>query len=290
MRNAKHETAKKKSPYKVLTDRLIEKLEAGTVPWRAGWAAGGAPRNLISGKPYRGINVFVLGLAGYNSPYWLTFNQAKKRGGSIRKGEHGTPVSFWKLVESSKLNEETGKREPVTVPLLRYYIVFNLEQTRGIDDPGLPQDATPPDPIEAAQEIVDNMPRRPAIRPGKPCYIPSTDTVRLPALERFRSAAEYYGTAFHELAHSTGHPSRLGRPGITRRNRFGSEDYSKEELIAEMTSAFLCNSAGIVPATLDNSAAYIRSWLRALRDDRRVLVHAAGAAQKAADFILKKTS
>jgi antirestriction protein ArdC len=227
----------------------------------------------------------VLALSGYSSRYWLTFNQAKKKGGSVRKGEKGTPVVFWKWLEKEAEDPETGEKTTDRIPLLRYYTVFNLEQTHGVEDSEL---AEKPEisPIDAAQAIISNMPRRPSMVPGRPAYNAKADIVSLPTFERFDRAEDFYSTAFHELAHSTGHGSRLGRKEEVEATFFGDPDYSKEELVAEMTAAYLSNEAGITTQTLENSAAYIKGWLEVFSGDRKMLVCAAAAAQKAADFIL----
>jgi len=269
----------------IITERIIEHMKKGNVPWRKGWIGGGAPCNLVTGKAYRGVNVFVLAMAGYSSRYWLTFHQARKKGGSVKKGEKGTPVVFWKWLEKEREDPETGEKSTDRIPLLRYYTVFNLEQTRGIKEPGL-ADKPEMSPIDAAQAIISNMPQRPAMVPGRPAYNARADIVSLPAFRRFTRAEDFYSTAFHELAHSTGHGSRLGRKEVVEATLFGDPDYSKEELVAEMAAAFLCNEAGISPQTLENSAAYIKGWLKVFKDDRKMLVCAAAAAQKAADFIL----
>jgi antirestriction protein ArdC len=275
----------RKDAYDIVTERIIDIMNQGVVPWRQGWTGGGRPCNLVTGKPYRGINVFVLALSGYSSRYWLTFNQAKKKGGSVRKGEKGTPVVFWKWLEKETEDSETGEKTTDRIPLLRYYTVFNLEQTHGIEDSEL---AEKPEisPIDAAQAIISNMPRRPAMVPGRPAYNAKADIVSLPTFKRFDRAEDFYSTAFHELAHSTGHGSRLGRKEVVEATFFGDPDYSKEELVAEMTAAYLSNEAGITTQTLKNSAAYIKGWLEVFSGDRKMLVCAAAAAQKAADFIL----
>jgi len=280
-------------PYAVITDRIIELLEKGVIPWHRPWAGGEAPRNLASGKPYRGINPFLLSAAGYASSWWLTFNQAKQRGGHVRKGEQSTPVVFWKwLIVPDKESGEPGKRK--RIPFLRYYRVFNVEQCEGIEAPALklPGGACGGfSPIEAAERIVQTMPKAPAIVTGEPraYYRPATDTVNMPARELFESGEGYYTTLFHELTHSTGHASRLSRPGVGDVAAFGSQTYSREELIAEMGAAYLCGEAGIVQRTIDNAASYIASWLKRLKDDRKLIIVAAAQAQKAADFILGRS-
>ncbi len=286
-----------KSVYEIITERILEKLEAGTVPWHKPWAAGGAPRNLISGKEYRGVNVFLLGCQGFTSPYWVTFKQAKQLGGSVRKGERATPVVFWKWIERASEDPETGDTETKQIPLIRYYSVFNAEQCDGISHARLEaqQDEPAPfDPIEAAEAIVASYPKPPSIsEDGRSAafYRPATDSIHTPKREAFDSEANYYLTLFHEAVHSTGHESRLARPGVSNPIRFGSHDYTQEELVAEMGAAFLTAEAGIdAEGLMDNSAAYVASWLKALRNDKKLVVFAGAQAQKAVDHILDRSS
>lgn len=272
------------SVYEIVTEKIITQLESGVAPWRKPWRTQ-EPCNLVSQKPYRGINTFLLAAQAMPSRYWLTFKQAANLGGHIRKGEHSSMVVFWN-VGKEKLNEKTGKKS--TPFLLRYYSVFNLSQTEGIAVKlGLAEASARPVPdIEACERIVSAMPHAPAIeRSNAAWYRPRTDTVGIPSKTEFSKSEEYYSTLFHELTHSTGHPSRVGREGIMEHNQFGGVDYSKEELIAEMGAAMLCGITGIAPATLENSAAYLRSWIDALHGDSRLLVSAASQAQKAADYI-----
>ncbi len=276
--------------YQVITDRVITLLEQGVIPWQKPWQGGQTlPRNAVSGREYRGVNVFLLHAMSYASPYWLTFNQAKELGGTVRRGEKACPVVFWKWLES---DDPADSRR---IPFLRYYSVFNVGQCDGIPADKVPSlDGTRREhsPIAEAEGIVATMPRRPEIRGGldRAFYSPGADFVGMPAPESFRSAEDFYSVLFHELTHATGHASRLNRKGVAGTDgewsAFGSTPYAKEELVAEMGAAFLCGQAGIVERTLDNSAAYVASWLQRLKDDRRLVVHAAAQAQKAADFIL----
>ena len=277
--------------YQIVTDQIIGKLEQGTVPWRVPYRGGaaGAPKNLASGKAYRGVNVFLLAVEawcrGYDSSYWVTYRQAQERGAHVKKGEKSTLVVFWKELEVA--DRETG--EPTKVPVLRYYRVFNAAQCEGLRVPDA--GAVEPlafTPIEAAQRIVEAFAGGPSIEYGHtyPCYVPKADAVRMPDKERFTSSEEVYSTLFHELGHATGHSSRLDRGVDREQNAFGSERYSREELVAEMAAAFLCGEAGIEQVTLDNAAAYIAGWLKRLKDDKKLVVSAAGAAQKAADWVL----
>ena len=288
----------KKDVYDVITARIMELLDKGIVPWKQPWRGGraGKPKNLTSGKDYRGVNTFLLHCAnmaaGYDSPYWLTFQQAKERGGNVRKGEHGMPVVFWNWVEKEKTDSQTGATTTEEIPFLKYYTVFNVEQCEGIDYPKPDTQGTPLDfqPIAECEAVVDGFTDKPAIEHdghGRAFYQPSTDTVHLPDKGRFDAEHTYYTTLFHELAHSTGHESRLGRHKDQKCAAFGSTDYGKEELIAEMGAAFLSGHCGIDGQTIENSAAYIDGWRRAIRQDKKLVVHAAAQAQKAADYILK---
>ena len=274
--------------YQIITDRIIEIMEQGIVPWRKPWNIGceTGPLNLISKKHYQGINCFLLSCHNFGSPYWLTYKQALGLGGKINKGEKGTPVIFWKMYDKEDPESDNGI---CTIPFLRYYTVFNTEQCKNIIIP-TPEISTwvEHDPIEAAEVVIIGMPNRPAVELGgtRACYSPALDLVRVPELFRYEQAEEYYSTFFHELAHATGHESRLNREGITGNHFFGDLVYSREELVAEMTAAFLCGHIGIATATLQNSAAYIQSWIKVLRGDKRLAITAAAQAQKAADYIL----
>lgn len=273
--------------YEIVTQSIIKQLEAGVAPWRKPWRTE-TPANLVSKKEYRGINIFLLAFQGYGSRYWLTYRQAQALGGNVKKGAHGSKVVFWKIDEYQKENEETGETENHKSILLRYYTVFSLEQCEGIKSP---EPGRVINPIEQCESIVKRMPNPPRFeQDSRACYWPTTDTVGMPARSAFNSAEEYYSTLFHELTHSTGHPSRVGREGIMEHNPFGSEEYSKEELVAEMGAAMLCGVAGIESRTLDNSASYLQSWINRLRSDSRLIVSAASQAQKGADYILARTA
>jgi antirestriction protein ArdC len=274
------------SVYSIVTAKIIKQLENGVAPWRKPWRAE-APCNLVTGKLYHGINPFLLAPQGYGSRYWLTFNQANKLGGHVRKGEKSSLVTFWNIGQEKITTSADGvprKSKPI---LLRYYNVFNVEQTDGIADKlGLGKSGPRVASIEACEAIVKQMPNAPRLEQSdRAWYRPSTDSVGMPSKNLFATSEEYYSTLFHELTHSTGHSSRVGREGIEQLNTFGSESYSKEELIAEMGAAMLCGVTGITPATIQNSASYLQHWIRALRGDSKLLVSAASQAQRAADYI-----
>ena len=269
--------------YDRITERIVSLLAQGTVPWHKPWSIKtGMPRNLISQKPYRGINVFLLLAMNYESPHWLTLRQANLLSGQIKPGEKSCPVVFWKPMKVKDKETSVEKK----IPFLRLYHVFNVAQCTGLKNIPPADDSAFVQTMPA--EIVAQMPQPPAIKHGMAaaCYSPVRDTVDMPDRERFDAEDNYHATLFHELVHATGHEKRLKRAGIVERNGFGSDPYGKEELIAEMGSAFLCGYAGIVDRTINSSAAYLEGWLKQLQQDRTLIVHAAAQAQKATDFIL----
>lgn len=286
--------------YQIVTDKIISHLENGVAPWRQPWRADDqGPRNL-DGHRYRGINVLLLIMEsmsnGYQSPYWLTFNQAKAKGGSVKKGEKSTVIVFWKKIMVREKNEATGKIEKKIIPMLRYYRVFNLEQTEGVKVPrkvledqlAASKPADDLDPIAEAEAIIKGYKDSPMItkRGSRAYYVPSTDKITVPPMKAYDTAEEFYSTLFHEMAHSTGHEKRLDRFS-GKNGAFGSHDYGREELVAEMANAFLCAEAGI-HTTVENSAAYLASWIKVIKEDNRAVVVAAGQAQRAADLIMDR--
>ena len=285
--------------YGIVTEKIINLLESGIVPWRKPWTSTGLPRNLVSKKPYKGVNYFLLSATKYVSPFWLTYRQASELGGHVRKGEESTIVIFWKVEDSKRSNEyleveETDDKDRRRF-LLRFYRVFNLEQCE------LPQsvlDKLPKietyqhDPIEAAERIIANMPNPPEIQyaGSKAFYSPITDRITLPPRELFTSAEEFYASLDHEASHATGHPKRLNRESIAEAAPFGSAHIRFEGVVAEMSAAYLCAEAGISPAVIENQAAYIQGWLAKIRSDKRLVVIAAAQAQRATDYILNRAS
>ena len=277
----------KKDIYKMITDLFLEKLEQGVIPWEKPWKGGGAPKNMISKKNYNGINVLLLSMQPYETNLWLSYKQAQEKGGQVRKGEKGTPVVFWKMLE-----KENSKGAKETIPLLRYSTVFNVSQCDGIEYEKPEIDETI-QPIEKCLDLVQAMPSKPEITHNEPAayYRPDSDTVNMPAIGLFKGAAEYHSTLFHELVHSTGHEKRLGRHKTDKcSHMFGSNDYSKEELVAEIGASFLCGICGIENRTIDNSAAYIQSWIKRFKEKPKLLVEASAKAQKAVDYITGSTN
>jgi len=291
------EETQKRDVYQIVTDKILETMERGEVPWHKPWKSmSSLPVNLKTKRRYSGLNVWMLVAEafakGYTSPYWLTFNQVKSLGGHVRKGEKSTLVVFWKWIEYEEEVENPGEIEtkPRKRPFLRYYSVFNTDQCEGLDEK-LPKIEKNEEisAIDSCEKIAKEMPKCPVIVPngGRAYYNPREDKIGMPKAELFESSEEYYSTLFHEMGHSTGHESRVGRKSITEGFDFwGDHKYSQEELVAEFAAAYLCAFGGIENKTIDNSAAYIQHWKKAFKEDKRLVVIAASQGQKAADYIL----
>lgn len=267
--------------YEIVTDRIIKQLEAGTIPWRKPWSSayvqGEGPVSWDTQRPYSGTNLLLLDPGEY-----ATYNAIQAAGGHVKKGEKASIAVFWKM---NRVQDEDDPDKEKLIPFLRYYSVFEINtQAEGLLSKRAKAEEHKNSPIEEAERIISNMPNRPSIVNGKDAlYRGSTDTVEIPTRSSFINSEAYYGTLFHELAHSTGHESRLNRP---IKNRFGTDPYAKEELVAEIGAAFLAAVARLEnPFTIENSGAYIQSWIRRFRDDSRLIVTAASQAQKAADYI-----
>jgi len=281
------------SVYEIVTQRIIEFIEQNNeLPWRKSWATvESAQQNFKSRKPYQGINAVLTGMSGFSSPLWMTFKQAKELGGNIKKGEKATPVIFWSTLEKKvKEDEESDEEKLKKFGFHRLYYIFNSQQIEGVEFPEIVRPVQTFDPMIEAERVLENMPNRPVIyRDGDSAfYSPMLDTVTVP--NTFMEPAEFYSTLFHEVVHSTGHPSRLNRFKEEKDDhKFGSQTYSKEELVAEMGSAFILNTLDIANKSTDmNSAAYIKSWLRALKNDPQMVVTAASKAGRAANYIMNK--
>lgn len=283
---AKTET---KPPHEVITGKILSILEegqhSGTLKWKGQGAAGRIPFNLKTGRPYTGVNVLSLWVSaeetGYGSNAWCTFKQALDLGGSVRKGEKSTLGVYFDTVEKPTEGGEEG--ESRRIRFAKAFHLFNAEQIDGIDAPTPPK---PWDPKERAEAVISGS-GAVIIESGvKAYYRPSDDTIRLPDRWRFECPENYYAVAMHELAHWTGHESRLARD---LKNRFGSDAYAMEELVAELGSAFLSAETGI-EGKLELHANYIGSWLRVLKNDKRAIIPAASAASKAAGFLMEPLS
>lgn len=273
--------------YAAITDRIIKQLEDGCIPWSKPWTGvqGGAISG-STGKPYSLVNQMIL-----KPGIYFTFNQIQKMGGNVRKGEKAHMVVFWKQIPVKERDSQTGEIIDKAVPLLRYYNVFNIDQCEGISYIAATQEQLATD--ADAESIISAYLDRSGVEliqriSDEAYYSPARDCVVVPLAEQFNSKEERYSTLFHEIAHSTGHHSRLDRLRTTA--HFGSESYSKEELVAEITAVALMNHTGLeTKGTFRNSAAYVQNWLSALRNDKRLIVSASSAASKAFDYITAAT-
>lgn len=277
----------KANVYEMVTERIIAELEKGVIPWEKPWTGvrSGA-YNRISKKPYSIINQMILKHTGE----YATFKQWTDLGGHIRKGEKSEMVVFWKIFEKEETNKDTGEKEVRKIPMLRYYNVFHISQVDGVKPLEIPFKEV--EPIETADKIIAEYVEREHIEfkelaSNEAFYSPSSDRVVVPMKEQYKHINEYYSTTFHELTHSTGHKSRLDRLESGADAAFGSETYSKEELVAEIGSASLMNLLGIETIkTFRNSAAYIQSWLKVLKSDNKFIVSASSKAEKAVNYIM----
>lgn len=282
------QTTSKRDVYQIVTDRIIELLGKGTVPWQQPWTKAGIPQNLISKKAYRGINVWLLASLNYPKNLFLSSKQLGEIGGQIKEGERPNLVVFWKWLDSEKEQETGAIKDKKKIPLLRYHMVYNVTQCENIPKELLPSPEKKFSPIKRCQETISSMPMLPVIqhKENEAYYDVKGDLINLPPLDSFKTAEGYYGTLFHELVHSTGHATRLNRKEVVQEIRFGSMNYSIEELTAEIGACYLRSYSGIGNKDLVNSASYIDGWLQKLKSDRRFIVYACTQAQKASDYIL----
>lgn len=278
------------SLYESVTAKIIEALERGVIPWRKPWQGSSSlPCNALSKRAYHGINLLLLGLAPYRDHRWLTFRQAGEIGGHVKPGERSSIAIFWKRWDIDQVDRLTGQTKRETIPLLRQYHLFNVEQCVGLDLPPLElaDRFEPHERIQQAEALAQSMLNPPGIAEGgnSAYYRPADDLVQVPPIGAFLTPDAYYATLFHELGHATGHETRLNRPGVTATIQFGSGDYSREELIAELTSAFCCAALGLDNSLNEDAASYIQGWLKRLRGDPKVVIAASTQGQRAADYI-----
>lgn len=281
----------KQDVYEIITSRIINQLEQGNIPWRKTWSDTGFPCNLITKRPYRGINVWLLLSLNYNRNFFLTYKQLTEIGGKVKSGERACPVVFWNWIEPKPTDPEGTKSKP----LLRYFLVFNIDQCEGIPETLIPNEYKVENenhPIETCSLIVEQMPKRPNIKhkENRAYYHPFFDFVNMPKINSFEDSEAYYETLFHELIHSTGHKDRLNRKEVVQQASMGGELYSIEELIAEIGACYLSSFAGLSMKNFNNNVAYIEGWLSRLKSDKRFIIYASGNAQKAVDYILNISS
>ena len=281
--------------YQKITDQIVAALETGVRPWHQPWnaehSAGRITRPLRgNGIPYQGINVLMLWSAaiekGYAAPIWMTFKQAIELKGSVRKGEHGSLVVYADKIIRTETDAKTGEEAEHAIPFMKGYTVFNVEQIDGLPEHYYGKPEARADSVQRIghAEAFFAATGAAIVHGGsRACYVPSTDNIHMPCIDFFRDAESYYATLAHETTHWTRHESRLNRD--FGRKRFGDEGYAMEELVAELGAAFLAADLALTPEVRDDHAAYIASWIKVLKDDKRAIFTAASHAQRAADFL-----
>lgn len=281
--------------YQMVTDRMIEMMKGGRIPWRRPWSGGArgvSPEeyavNYVTRQAYSPLNQMLLGMPGE----WLTFTQIKALGGKLRKGSKAAFVVFYKQNEWTTENED-GEKVFHSYPVLRYYNVFHLNDVEGIASKIVPGEVAPVVEENDADAVINAYVSRTGVKfhndkpSSRAYYSAGTDTVVVPMKGQYKDEAEYYSTTFHELVHSTMRADRCDRRVENRCAAFGSGDYSREELVAETGASMLCSVTGKESeASIRNNAAYLQGWMKALKDDPKMFVIAAGRAEKAARFIL----
>lgn len=273
--------------YEMVTNRIINELKNGIIPWRKPWYSTKGAVSHVTGKSYSMLNQFLLGCSGE----WLTFAQVKKEGGNVKTGEKSRFVVFWKFLEKKTGDLDSDGNEIIDrIPFLKYINVFEVSQCEGIERKFNKVKETNTEPVDEAQKVFDSYVTREGITVNndgeQAFYRPSTDSITLPSIKRFEKVAEYYSTAFHEAIHSTGSAKRLNREGVVSLTFFGSHDYSKEELIAELGASMTLNRLGMETVeSFTNSTAYIQNWLKKLESDPKFIVNASGKAEKAVKFL-----
>lgn len=278
--------------YEKITNKFVDAIQfQGKMPWQKPWVGGTMPRNYATKRTYNGINLVLTLFSGFDSPNWLTFNQVNQLGGLVKKGSKGTPIIFWEKRESLT-GEKNSQGEDVkkSYLLLKDYVIFNEEQIEGID---FKNEVVLINEEERMLEI-ENIFKATNIQVleggDSACYIPMQDLIKMPKFGFFKSKNDYYATLSHEFIHATGHVSRLKREGVANFNRFGSEQYSFEELVAEIGSCMFLSLHGIQNDKVEsNQMAYVQNWIRVLKNDPSMIIKASKEAQKAVDWIVSKS-
>jgi len=268
-------TSNKPSVYELINTKIVEQLENGIIPWKKSWINARWPQNLVSGSPYRGVNVLLLTSPCFSQNYFLSFQQLKELGGKVKKGAIPCPVLYWKDAENG------GKAIP------RYRSVYNVEQCEGI----------PKEKIKSVQkiifsekhceEIIRNMPERPQFKDNdKASYSVVNDFVMMPQRAMYKRAESYFGLFFYQLVHSTGHPKRLNRKGFAENKDWNEKPDVTEKLIAEIGTGFIKTLVGMEEIKVKQNPITIERWLKALKKNNSLVIYAATQAQKAVDYIL----
>ena len=281
------ETVKKaaqKEVHTVISEKIIEHLQKGIVPWRTSWMEAGVPTSLISKRPFRGINVLLLAALGYERNLFLTLKQLETAGGSLKPNEEPHTIVFWANQQPDATSEASSDKKPGK---LKTYMVYDIAQCTGIPEDLIPEHILEADPIKACEKIVGNLSNGPAMRYKEPgaFYDPLEDNINMPKLKSFANPACYYSALFHQLAHSTGHHTRLNRMGLVQMSEHGCDCHTLEELVTEIVTNYIENYAGI-PYPFEPTEEYISGWIQKFKGDHYLIFTACTLAQRAIDFIL----
>ena len=273
--------------YTIVNEIIIKQLEQGTIPWKQPWKNTGLPRNLVTQRPYRGVNYLLLNALNYPFNEFLTFKQVQDLGGRVKKGEHAHLITYW-VWHEEKSDTPRLDVKAKAIPSLRYYFVFNLDQTTGIAERTVSLESKNKIPLATCMSVIENMPNRPKIlhNENEASYDIATDIVNMPKAEVFESEEAYFHVLFHELIHSTGAEERLNRKELMAMGGRDSETYAIEELTAEIGASYLSSYCEILTEDFKNNTAYIQHWLGRLKSDKRFIIYASAAAQKGTDYIL----
>jgi antirestriction protein ArdC len=271
--------------YQQVTDKIVAALENGTRPWKKSWIGASSAPLRHNGVAYTGINVLLLGLSDFSNPYWMTYKQAQEYGGQVRKGEKSTHIVFFKPLAI----KDRATNEDKTIPLMRGYSVFNAKQIDGLPDRFIvkPEPRHNDERNAIVEKFIADTGANIKHGGDKAFYVPSGDYIQMPMAECFGGINDYYATLAHELTHWTGHESRLDR---SLKTISGTKDYAREELVAELGSAFVCANLGIESEPRPDHVEYIAEWLSVLKADSRAIFQVSSAAQKAADFLMQKNA
>jgi len=273
----------KKDIYRDVTNKIVNEIESGALPWVQEWSGfSGLPENAVTGHQYNGINTLILwlmgGELGFSSNRWCTYKQAREAKGFVRKGEKSIPVVFYKPLTKG-IENDLGEVEEKTIPMMRVFNVFNLDQIDGFSDKS---DARAIEQLPTIDDFINHTGVK--LVPGSPAFVPSMNWVHMPPIDKFESGTSYYATLFHELIHWSGHKTRLNRD---MSSRFGDAGYAMEELVAELGAAFLCAKFGVTGEV--RHAGYIENWLKVLKDDNKAIFKAAAEASKAVEYLMNST-
>lgn len=277
-----------KKVYEIIVDQIIEKLEQWTIPWKKSWQWG-VPINYSSNREYKWINRLILSMNDFKTNYYLTYKQVKILWWNIKSWSKATKIIYWDIIDNKEELVSSDHKENNKQIFTKYYNVFNIEQTDILPSENITEQVEQDIDYNKSKSILSNYKDKPKIvKWTNPCYIPNSDTIQIPNIELFTTKDEFYSTLFHEMIHSTGNKTRLAREWIISKNNFWSNNYSTEELIAEIWSMFLSNYAWIENTVIDNQISYIQGWLTYLRGNKLEIIKASNQAEKAVAYIIWK--